>query len=413
MKLLIYEHVSAGAFREKAISPSVLCEGFGMLRTAVEDAKSAGHTITTILDEQIAVLNPPLLAGSIIAARSLVQAENVLFEAAENCDAEYIIAPETKDRLHQLVQKIEQTHAQSLNSTSSAIAQASNKSLLKQHASKLGLATPKTFTFTIENHPDSIVQTISEKIGFPAVLKPAQNVGCEALSIVKSEEQAKAAITKLLNHAGSPFIAQPLIQGIAASVTLISNGTEAQPIALNKQHITLKPPNQLSNYKGGTTPFDDKSKTEAFTSAKQLVESIKGLQGYIGVDLVLTENEPVMIEVNPRLTTSYVGIRKTLKFNLMQATINAILTRELPKTKETTCYAHFEKIKTTNPTNPALQQTFTMPEIISPPFPLTHSGFTYALLCTQGATPQQAKRTFGKAKKRLQTKLQNGGKRTR
>ena len=32
-----------------------------------------------------------------------------------------------------------------------------------------------------------------------------------------------------------------------------------------------------------------------------------GLRGYVGVDLVLTDSEAVVIEVNPRLTTAYLG----------------------------------------------------------------------------------------------------------
>jgi predicted ATP-grasp superfamily ATP-dependent carboligase len=410
VKLLIYEHVSAGGFREEGISPSVLCEGFGMLRTAVEDAKSAGHTVTAILDEQLAGFNPPLKAETKIAVHSIADAENALLESAENCDAVYVIAPETHDKLQQLVQKIQQNNVPSLNSTPNAIAQASNKLLLQQQASAIGLTTPKTLTFSIEDNPDNVVEAIAEKIGFPTVLKPPRSVGCEALIIVNDEEQARTAITKLSRYANSSFIAQQLIQGTAASVTLISNGIEAQPITLNRQNISLKSPNQDSAYNGGTTPLDDTSKTAAYSAAKKLVESIKGLQGYVGVDLVLAKNEPVVIEVNPRLTTSYIGIRKTTNLNLIEATINAVPMHELPEKQETTGYAHFEKAKTRNPTNATLQQTFNMPEIVSPPFPLANNTFTYALICAQGATQHQAKQNFKKAKAHLEKTLQEGGK---
>jgi predicted ATP-grasp superfamily ATP-dependent carboligase len=413
VKILIYEHLSAGGFREEGASLSVLSEGFGMLRTAAEDAKSAGHAVTAILDGKIARLSPSLEADRKITVHSLPEAEIALFKAVDDADATYIIAPETENKLEQLVRKVEKNRVLSLNSTSTAIAQAADKLSFQRHAAKLGLATPKTLTFTIRDSPDRVAGTVGEKIGFPAVLKPTESAGCEALGVINDKEQLEAAVAKLSSHTSSFFIVQQPIQGIAASVTIISNGTEARPITLNKQNIALKTPNEESNYNGGATPLDNKLKAAAFAATKQLVESIEGLHGYVGVDLVLTESKPVVIEVNPRLTTSYVGVRRIVKLNLMQATINAVARRELPEKQETTGYAHFEKVKTRNPTNAALKQTFNMAEIVSPPFPLTDSHFTWALVCTQGATPQQAKLKFNKAKRLLQTTLQEGGKRPR
>ena len=50
-------------------------------------------------------------------------------------------------------------------------------------------------------------------------------------------------------------------------------------------------------------------------------------QGYVGIDLVLGSAEDgsadVVVEINPRLTTSYVGLRQLLKTNLAAAMIEA------------------------------------------------------------------------------------------
>ncbi|NIV10374.1 MAG: ATP-grasp domain-containing protein, partial [Aliifodinibius sp.] len=58
---------------------------------------------------------------------------------------------------------------------------------------------------------------------------------------------------------------------------------------------------------------------EALETAQRTVELLRGLRGYVGVDMVLTNDEPVVVEVNPRLTTSYIGLRKVINFNLAQA----------------------------------------------------------------------------------------------
>ena len=60
MRILVYEHVSGGGYAGQPISPSVLSEGFGMLRTVVSDFKAAGHEVTVLLDARISKLNPPI-----------------------------------------------------------------------------------------------------------------------------------------------------------------------------------------------------------------------------------------------------------------------------------------------------------------------------------------------------------------
>ncbi len=392
------------------MQPSVLCEGFGMLRMIVADANAAGHCVTTVLDNRIAKLRPPLEADKILPATSPETAENTMQEIAGKAEATLVIAPETNGILQNLVERIEQTSPLSLNCSANAIAQVSDKTRLQHQAKKIGLPTPKTTIFTVKDDAEDIAQAVKERIGFPAVLKPAESVGCEALSIVNDDNQAKTAAAKIAKQTSHRLIAQELIQGTPASVTLISNGTEAQPITLNRQIISLKTPNQDSTYNGGTTPLNHKLENAAFATAKQLVESIKGLKGYIGVDLVLTEKEPVIIELNPRLTTSYIGIQKVVKTNLAQAIINATVKQEIPPKQETKGHAHFEKVKIPNPTNSNLQQTFQMPETVSPPFPTANASHTYALLCAQGSEPQLAKRNFNKAQKHLHTILFSGGK---
>ena len=50
--------------------------------------------------------------------------------------------------------------------------------------------------------------------------------------------------------------------------------------------------------------------------AQSVCRAIPGLWGYVGVDLIMTEEGPVVLEVNPRLTTSYVGLSQSIGINL-------------------------------------------------------------------------------------------------
>ena len=91
-------------------------------------------------------------------------------------------------------------------------------------------------------------------------------------------------------------------------------GGEALALSLNKQNINLAMPVQVSTYEGGVVPFEHPLKQKAFSAAKKAVECFSGLRGYVGVDVVLAEEKAFVVDVNPRLTTSYVGLSKTAKF---------------------------------------------------------------------------------------------------
>lgn len=147
---------------------------------------------------------------------------------------------------------------------------------------------------------------------------------------------------------------------------------------------------------------------EALRTARMVVESLKGLRGYVGVDMVLTKDGPMVMEVNPRLTTSYIGLRRAVNFNPAQAIIDATLKRKLPGDTQSSGYAFFSKVKVSSPTREALQKTYGLEELISPPFPIAGNGTAYALLVAHSAKLKDARTGFYRAKRRLQGLLKGG-----
>ena len=407
MRLLVYEHVCAVGFGERNVRPSVLCEGFGMVRAIVADAKQAGFCVTTALNSQMAEFNLPFNSDHYVLVRSNTEAIDVLEKAADFADAALVIAPETSGTLQYLVRRIEQQNdLLSLNSTADAIIEASDKTLLEEKAKKIGVETPKTIFFRADEDIENVAVSVEKNLGIPAVIKPSDGVGCEGLSIVYNKKQLLNSVKKTAKLKTNFFIAQEFVCGKPASVTLISNGKIALPITLNKQNVSLRPPGRDSTYNGGIIPFDEKGMQDtAFEAAKRIVESISGLKGYIGVDLILTEHGPVLIEINPRLTTSYIGVQKVSGFNLAKAMIDSAKGKDLPTVPEPIGSAYLGKVKVTKPTKLALQQTFALPALFSPPFSYPDQKYAYALICSKGPTVRQAKGGFNKAKEQLQNML--------
>jgi predicted ATP-grasp superfamily ATP-dependent carboligase len=407
LKLLIYEHVSGGGCADEAIPSSVLSEGFGMMRPLISDFKAAGHSVSTTLDARIAKLNPPLNADCIVPVFSPREAQANIQKISEKVDAAYIIAPETDGLLQSLVELVDQTSVASLNCSAGAIEKVSNKAAFHDTAKKMGLRVPETMTFSIGDDLKEIIRAVRGR--FPLLFKPASGVSCCGLSIARNGDHVAGAVGKIKKETSSKqFVAQELIEGAAASVSLISTGTDAVSISLNRQDVTIGTPKSFSGYSGGAVPFDHPLRAEAFEVAEKIAKSFRGLRGYVGVDFVLTEGEAVAIEVNPRLTTSYVGLRRVARFNLAQAIVNAVLNRELPPHIQSYGYACFSKVLTPNPQLQALQATYGLDEVVSPPFPVLETSAATALIAAHGATSKEAEGRFREAKKRVLNTISRG-----
>jgi predicted ATP-grasp superfamily ATP-dependent carboligase len=402
LRLLIYEHVAGGGFADGPIPVGVLSEGFGMLRTLISDFKAAGHYVTTMLDSRLARLNPPLGADCVVPVFSSREAQLAICKVSASADAAYVIAPETEGVLQSLVENVEQTGAASLNCPASTIGKVVDKAFLHASLTKLGLPAPETMVFSVADGVEEIKRAIHDRLCFPLIFKPSNDVSCCGLSAARNESQVAGAVGK--NKRESPskrFLAQEFIKGAAASVSLISTGSDALPISLNRQVVTIGAPDAISSYNGGLVPFDHPLRRRAFAVAEKIVKSFRDLRGYVGVDLVLTEEEAVAIEVNPRLTTSYIGLRRVVNFNPAEAIVNAVLKRELPKNIQSYGYAFFSKVETPLPTIDALQKTYEISETISPPFPVSSSGTAYTLVSSYGTTVKAATASFREAKKRV------------
>ena len=120
--------------------------------------------------------------------------------------------------------------------------------------------------------------------------------------------------------ANQHFIVQEFIEGEMVSVSLLCAKEEARAISLNQQNVKICTPDEVSSYEGGVVPFDHRLKQEAFKAAEKVAECFPGLRGYVGVDLILSKDKPFVVDVNPRLTTSFVGIVKYCKFQRCRRT---------------------------------------------------------------------------------------------
>lgn len=402
MRIFVYEHVSGGGHAGQPLPAGVLAEGFAMLRCVVADFRAAGHEVTVLLDERLAKVDAPTGANYNMQVLYSYEPKKFLQNAAKNYDAFYVIAPETGRVLEDFVKTVEGTGKTSLNCGSASIAQVADKAALIEALQKNGAATPKTLTLNVHDKSSDIAQKIKDALSYPLVLKPSDGTSCSGISLLKDQNEIDAALSKIKTQSTKPqFLAQELIQGTPASVSLICNDKKAVAISLNKQQVNLAPPKGKSSYLGGCVPCDHPLKQAAFAAAEKAVEVFSGLRGYVGVDVVLGEKEVFVLDVNARLTTSYVGLRQVADFKVAEAIINAAVGGKLPETPKMRGVACFEKTPIPKPALGAYRRAIRVNGVVSPPFPLADSADAAALVMGYGDNTQDAAAGLEEAKKSL------------
>jgi hypothetical protein len=154
----------------------------------------------------------------------------------------------------------------------------------------------------------------ARRLGYPIVVKPERGAGCQGVRLARNARELRGALDAAhrANGTGS-LVMQRYVRGTAASVSLLADGRRAVPLTVNAQWVSAS---SGFCYRGGRTPFDHPLAAAAVDAALRTCAALPGLRGYVGVDLVLTDAEPFVIEVNPRLTTAYLGVRAVLEENV-------------------------------------------------------------------------------------------------
>jgi predicted ATP-grasp superfamily ATP-dependent carboligase len=147
---------------------------------------------------------------------------------------------------------------------------------------------------------------------YPFLVKPRKGAGGVGCRIVESASQLQIMPDperRLVSEKGmqsgpeEDLIAQELISGLPASVSVIGNGSEARAISVNEQLIGVPWAGAKGfRYSGNITPLE-----APHCGMEEMAEEIitaLGLVGSNGVDFLLTEKGPVVVEVNSRFQGS-------------------------------------------------------------------------------------------------------------
>jgi predicted ATP-grasp superfamily ATP-dependent carboligase len=335
-KIFVHEFISGGGWPEGELPPSLVGEGYAILWALLSDFQSwgAAHTVTT-LDSRLWPRRDELPAGEFVALGPS-DYEAGFQSILSQCNAALIVAPETGGLLARLNTKILKAGVLLLGCTPKASALAGNKAACDRIFRKAGLPIPPTRVV----RPTLASQAAAE-LGYPLVVKPLDGVGCEGLVLVNSLEQLQPAVeTARKSSQRKEILLQSFVSGNHASVSLLASSKGILPLSLNGQRIEAGQP---FNYQGGVIPYSHPAAQRALELAQAAARLLPGLRGYFGVDLVLGPEGGTIIEINPRITTSYIGLRQVLKANLAELIWKACILDELPEHVDLAGQAVFRK----------------------------------------------------------------------
>ncbi len=295
-RVFVYEYLTAlGLGREPGDTMhSMYREGKAMRDAVAADAKRLGmwvEQVENVADERAEFFEPNSLPTLSI-----------------------VIAPETDGILEERARWVETlafARWKSLGCSAEAIHLTTDKLALAEHWDEHGVPTPDTWLLGREDVTGLL----------PQVWKPRDGCGSTATTIVSSEPDAQRARAELAaEDFHGELIAQPFIPGRAASVAFLVGPAQTVPLLPTFQHISG---DGRFRYEGGLLPVRPDFAERAVKLARKAIDCVPGLLGYVGVDLILGEaadaSQDFAIEINPRMTTSYVGLRELADFNIAEA----------------------------------------------------------------------------------------------
>ncbi len=325
MRLLLYEHLTALAGSGLDLPASLATEGGAMLAGLIEDCRRLPGIEPHTLIGPFGIADLPGIVHQVDLDKGWLKCFS---EVLNQVDAVLIIAPEFDGILETLAAVVEKSETFLVGCSSQAIAITADKWACGQLWEAQGIPTPPSVLVHADHLPIS-----PPTLAFPLVLKPRDGAGSLATVLIHDlASWPRALSTVCAERPDDQWVVQPFAAGQAASVACIvhEKGVLALPAAA--QHLS---DDGRFHYRGGELPLTEHLTTRAQNLAKRAMSAIHGLRGYVGVDLVLGSDEDGrddrVIEINPRITTSYLGLRALCQQNLLGVILAACQQQPIPK----------------------------------------------------------------------------------
>ena len=345
MKVAVLEYLSGGGLHKDVNSASMVKEGLAMLTALATDLAQCGHDVHTCANVAFRSAKAALCAS--FAERKATLSVHPIdhnndehswldrwLEVASQCDRTIVIAPEIHQQLEDIVAKLRRSGA-TVVASSGAFLQATSCKLSTANFFKKS-QVPHPATQSLSRYLRSIDKLDDNKPASAVTLKRRDGAGCVDMKVFANPRKLTEWLKnhEFQNLREDEWIVQEWLAGRPASMALLA-GDEWKLLGAVNQRISLEhSESQLGvfevSYLGGTGPLAGVSVEQLANLASRVREALPfGAVGWIGIDFLVPDEsvgskDLVVIEVNPRLTTSYLGYRKWYGHTLADALLGNV-----------------------------------------------------------------------------------------
>jgi predicted ATP-grasp superfamily ATP-dependent carboligase len=307
MRLFLSEFICSGALAEESLPPSLAREGRAMRDALAADfAALPGVEVVTTCDPRLPL--PPGATGVVVSA---AREEQRRFEQfCRECDAVYLIAPELEGVLTARCRIAAALNPRPLNVSAAAAELCGDKFALAERLRPAGVPTIPTRLVDGEDlwsNGEDAGGCVAE--GY--VVKPRYGAGSQSTWLCRTRAEVEERLARFdPRRPTRQAILQPYLSGRALSVAALfgADGALRQLFPPAEQRLT---DDGTFQYRGGRLPVAVTNPQQVKALIRQAAACVPGLRGYVGFDLLERDaGEYLVVEINPRLTTSYIGYRR-------------------------------------------------------------------------------------------------------
>ena len=311
MRVFVFEFITGGGWY--AIDPkcqpegSLLREGAAMAEAVIADFDSiADVEVTSLLDARLARNSNRSSSQTMVGSAEEVW--NLIATHSAAADFTLLIAPEFDGYLLKAAEIVEELGGNLLSPSPPFIRIAADKVATSKRLAATGIAVPSGCLIRQDRE-------ISDDLVYPIVMKPVDGAGSLDVQLLPNRDE----LSSQLPFDGPRWL-EGYCEGLSASVSAIGAGGTWVCLPPCLQQLSA---DGCFTYLGGSCPIEPVLAARATRLAEAALTALPPTQGYVGIDMVLGNDasgaNDRVIEVNPRLTTSYVGLRKLVRDNLASA----------------------------------------------------------------------------------------------
>lgn len=308
MKILVYEYLSARYDSNDCQQSASGFRGDMLLQALLSDICRLRRVDVTVLrDPSLSSVRFPESAHVLPSRKE--NAETIIADCLLHADAVWPVVPESAGMLESASRDIIGQNKILIGSLPDAVRITASKYLTSRALEQAGVAAVGTYHMG-EPLPEGISAW---------VVKPDDGAGCTNTHLFADRHAALAWIGE---RDSAKYVLQPYIHGRHRSLSLVCADNRVLLLSFNEQRIVVSD-NQL-HFMGSTVNGMDDPFHTFRALAERVLAAIPGLWGYVGIDFIMSNEGPVVLEVNPRITTSHAGLHDSIGYNPAQLIVDLL-----------------------------------------------------------------------------------------